>query len=105
MYVFYSCILEGYQDTLYAHSNKQFYRECNIYGTIDFIFRNAATVFQNCNIYVRKPMRGQFNAITVQGRELDHDQMGFSMHNCTIRAVEDLAGVATYWEGHGSHCR
>ncbi|KAI9096384.1 hypothetical protein K1719_026103 [Acacia pycnantha] len=22
--------------------------------------------------------------------------MGFSMHNCTIRAVEDLAGVATY---------
>ncbi|KAI9096348.1 hypothetical protein K1719_026067 [Acacia pycnantha] len=69
MSVFYSCSLEGYQDTLYAHSNKQFYRECNIYNMIDFIFGNVATMFQNCNIYVRKPMRGQFNAIKAQGKE------------------------------------
>ncbi|KAI9096324.1 hypothetical protein K1719_026043 [Acacia pycnantha] len=41
-------------------------------------------------------MRGQFNAITAQGRELDHDQTGFSMHNCTITVTEDLAGLATY---------
>ncbi|XP_054801548.1 probable pectinesterase/pectinesterase inhibitor 7 [Prosopis cineraria] len=55
---FYSCSFEGYQDTLYAHSKMQLYRECDIYGTIDFIFGNAAAVFQNCNIYARRPMRG-----------------------------------------------
>ncbi|XVF80610.1 hypothetical protein PTKIN_Ptkin15bG0087400 [Pterospermum kingtungense] len=63
---FYSCSFEGYQDTLYTHSLRQFYRECDIYGTVDFIFGNAAVVFQNCNIYPRMPMSGQFNAITAQ---------------------------------------
>lgn len=26
------------------------FRKCNIYGTVDFIFGNAAAVFQNCSI-------------------------------------------------------
>ncbi|KAG9150089.1 hypothetical protein Leryth_026593 [Lithospermum erythrorhizon] len=51
-------------DTLYVHSLRQFYRECDIYGTVDFIFGNAAAVFQNCNIYARKPMPNQKNTIT-----------------------------------------
>ncbi|KAL2337325.1 hypothetical protein Fmac_011771 [Flemingia macrophylla] len=29
--VYYRCHIDAYQDTLYAHSNRQFYRECNIY--------------------------------------------------------------------------
>ncbi|KAJ6418811.1 hypothetical protein OIU84_002064 [Salix udensis] len=57
--VVYRCDIMGYQDTLYVHSNRQFFRECNIYGTVDFIFGNAAVVLQNCSIYARKPMASQ----------------------------------------------
>ena len=42
--VFYRCSFEGYQDTLYMHSERQFYIECDVYGTVDFIFGNAAVV-------------------------------------------------------------
>nr|XP_033517242.1 probable pectinesterase/pectinesterase inhibitor 20 isoform X2 [Nicotiana tomentosiformis] len=88
---FYNCSFEGYQDTLYTHSMRQFYRECDIYGTVDFIFGNAAVVFQNCNIYPRLPLQGQFNPITAQGRTDINQNTGTSIHNCTIKAAPDLA--------------
>ncbi|XP_060961577.1 probable pectinesterase/pectinesterase inhibitor 41 [Cannabis sativa] len=88
---FYSCSFEGYQDTLYTHSLRQFYRQCDIYGTVDFIFGNAAVVFQNCNLFPRLPMNGQFNAITAQGRTDPNQNTGISIHNCTVRAADDLA--------------
>ncbi|VVA16275.1 PREDICTED: probable pectinesterase/pectinesterase [Prunus dulcis] len=98
--VFYSCSFEGYQDTLYTHSLRQFYRECDIYGTVDFIFGNAAVVFQNCNLYPRQPNKGQSNAITAQGRTDPNQNTGTSIHNCTIKPTPDLASsnftVKTY---------
>lgn len=97
---FYGCSFEGYQDTLYTHSLRQFYRECDIYGTVDFIFGNAAVVLQNCNLYPRLPMSGQFNAITAQGRTDPNQNTGTSIHNCNIKAADDLASsnatVQTY---------
>ena len=88
---FYRCSFESYQDTLYTHSLRQFYRECDIYGTVDFIYGNAAVVFQDCNVYPRLPLQGQFNAITVQGRTDPNQNTGTSIHNCSIRPANDLA--------------
>ncbi|RZB49039.1 putative pectinesterase/pectinesterase inhibitor 7 [Glycine soja] len=96
MSTFYSCSFEGYQDTLYTHSLRQFYRECDIYGTVDFIFGNAAVVLQNCNMYPRLPMSGQFNAITAQGRTDPNQNTGISIQNATIKAAQDLAPVVEY---------
>ncbi|KAI3693272.1 hypothetical protein L6452_33105 [Arctium lappa] len=96
--VFYQCSFEGYQDTLYVHSDRQFYRECDIYGTVDFIFGNAAVVLQNCNIYARKPPN-RTNTVTAQGRTDPNQNTGISIHNCRVTAASDLkgaAGVKTY---------
>ncbi|XP_057737050.1 probable pectinesterase/pectinesterase inhibitor 47 [Arachis stenosperma] len=92
---FYRCSFEGYQDTLYVHSLRQFYRECHIYGTVDFIFGNAAVVFQSCNIYARNPMANQKNAVTAQGRNDPNMNTGISIHNCSISAAPDLNTSST----------
>ncbi|KAL2337535.1 hypothetical protein Fmac_011981 [Flemingia macrophylla] len=87
--VFYRCSFEGYQDTLYVYSDRQFYRECDIYGTVDFIFGNAAVVFQNCNLYARNPPN-KVNTITAQGRTDPNQNTGISIHNSKVTAASDL---------------
>ncbi|TYG61441.1 hypothetical protein ES288_D07G148700v1 [Gossypium darwinii] len=87
---FYKCIFVAYQDTLYVHSLRQFYRECDIYGTVDFIFGNAAAVFQASNLYARKPNPNQKNIFTAQGREDPNQNTGISILNSKIAAAADL---------------
>ncbi|KAB5564050.1 hypothetical protein DKX38_004104 [Salix brachista] len=86
MSVCFRCAFDGFQDTLYAHSNRQFYRDCDITGTIDFIFGNAAVVFQNCNIQPRQPLSNQFNTITAQGKKDPNQNTGISIHKCKFSA-------------------
>ncbi|XVE63088.1 hypothetical protein DITRI_Ditri06bG0171800 [Diplodiscus trichospermus] len=85
---FYRCSMEGYQDTLYIHSLRQFYRECHIYGTIDFIFGNGAAVLQKCKIFTRVPLPLQKVTITAQGRKNPNQNTGFSIQNSYILATQ-----------------
>ena len=86
----YRCSIIGYEDTLYVHSFRQFYRECDIMGTIDFIFGNAAVVFQGCNIISRILTPSQFTVITAQSRNSPDEDTGISIQNCSIVAEENL---------------
>ncbi|KAJ8535785.1 hypothetical protein K7X08_034186 [Anisodus acutangulus] len=88
--VFYRCSFDGFQDTLYAHSNRQFYRECDITGTIDFIFGNAAVVFQSCKIQPRQPLSNQFVTITAQGKKDPNQNSGMSIQKCDLSPLDDL---------------
>ncbi|XP_061361268.1 pectinesterase/pectinesterase inhibitor PPE8B-like [Gastrolobium bilobum] len=88
--VFYRCGIFGYQDSLYAHTMRQFYRECKISGTVDFIFGDATAIFQNCQILAKKGLPNQKNTITAQGRKDPDEPTGFSMQFCNISADSDL---------------
>lgn len=96
----YLCTIDGYQDTLYVHSFRQFYRECDIFGTVDFIFGNAAVIFQGCNLVAKKPMPMQTNIVTAQSRNDPNENTGISIQNCSVLASDDLAsdmeGTKTY---------
>ena len=90
---FYSCDMLAYQDTLYVHSNRQFFINCLIAGTVDFIFGNSAAVFQDCDIHARRPNAGQKNMVTAQGRLDPNQNTGIVIQKCRIGATKDLEPV------------
>ena len=61
--VFRNCRFIGWQDTLYAKNGRQYYENCYFEGHVDYIFGQAAAVFENCQIhskgdgYITAPMR------------------------------------------------
>ncbi|KAL1319635.1 pectinesterase [Arachis ipaensis] len=98
--VFVNCRFEGYQDTLYAQTHRQFYRSCIISGTIDFIFGDAAAVFQNCIMVVRKPMDNQQTIITAQGRVDPKQTTGIVLQKCIIKADDSLVPVKAQFKNY-----
>ncbi|KAL3526957.1 hypothetical protein ACH5RR_011613 [Cinchona calisaya] len=85
---FYKCSFIGYHDTVYARAGKQFYRECDIYGTVDFIFGNAAAVFQRCNLYARQANR--VITFTAQGKKEDGKKSGFVIQYCNLTTAPQI---------------
>ncbi|XP_062228328.1 pectinesterase-like [Phragmites australis] len=82
----YRCGVDGHQDALYAHSFRQFYRECAVSGTVDVVFGNAAAVLQGCALVAKSPVPGQSNVLTAQGRGDPNEDTGIAVHNCTVAA-------------------
>ncbi|CAN8268357.1 unnamed protein product [Cochlearia groenlandica] len=88
--VFYRCAMRGYQDTLYVHTMRQFFKQCIITGTVDFIFGDATAVFQDCEIKAKQGLPNQKNTITAQGRKDPNQPTGFTIQFSNITADADL---------------
>nr|GME05525.1 pectinesterase-like [Ipomoea batatas] len=88
--IFSNCAIDAYQDTIYAHAYRQYYRDCSISGTIDFIFGDASSVFQNCKMIVRKPLQNQACMVTAQGRMERRGVGAIVLQNCEILPAPEL---------------
>ncbi|KAF3546265.1 hypothetical protein DY000_02002587 [Brassica cretica] len=90
--VLFNCRFDGFQDTLYVNNGRQFYRNCVISGTVDFIFGKSATVIQNSLIVVRKGNKGQYNTVTADGNEKGLAmKIGIVLQHCRIVPDRKLA--------------
>lgn len=88
---FHKCSFDSFQDTLYAHNYRQYYRDCQIFGTVDFIFGNSFAVFQNCRLLAKKStIPSQSNIYTAQGRTDRAQGTGLSFQSCVFDATGDL---------------
>jgi len=48
---FRNCRFVSFQDTLYVRKAKQYFRDCYVEGTVDFIFGDATAVFDECTVH------------------------------------------------------
>lgn len=96
----FDCSIEAHQDTLYYHGQRQFYKNCAIYGTVDFIFGSGVCLIQDSDIIVRRPGSGQSNMVTADGGLYPHEATALVLQNCRIMADPFLfpvrQQVATY---------
>jgi pectinesterase len=79
--VFRNCRFLGMQDTLYAASGRQYYVDSYIAGHVDFIFGNAAAVFDHCQIHSRGA--GYIAAVS---RTMPDGAQGFVFTHCRLTA-------------------
>jgi len=85
-----SCRLLGNQDTLYAatEGSRQYYRDCYIEGTTDFIFGEATAVFQSCTI------KSLVNSFITAASTRPGQRFGFVFFDCSLTA--DTAAKKVY---------
>lgn len=83
-----NCKLLGSQDTLYASGiGKQFYKDCYIEGTVDFIFGSATAYFENCQLHSKSD-----SFITASSTPKDVE-FGFVFNNCKLTSSEKATKV------------
>ncbi|XP_027178204.1 probable pectinesterase/pectinesterase inhibitor 51 [Coffea eugenioides] len=92
-----NCEFLGNQDTLYAHSLRQYYKSCRIQGNVDFVFGNSAAFFQGCLVLVAprqvKPEKGENNAVTAHGRIDPAQSTGFVFLGCIVNGTEEYLSL------------
>lgn len=88
--VFINCRFLGFQDTLYTYgaNNRQYYKNCYIEGTVDFIFGASTAWFEQCNIFCKKT--GYITAASTA----DTTRYGYVFNKCKI--IGDAAANSFY---------
>jgi pectinesterase len=92
--IFKHCRLLGHQDTLFADFGRQYYLDTFIEGATDYIFGNAAAVFDRDELHSNGP-----GYITAQSRTSATQPTGFVILNSRVTAALDPAARQTIYLG------
>ena len=100
--VFRRCRFLGFQDTLYTfgENTREYYEDCYIEGTVDFIFGKATAVFNRCELH-SKHSGGYLTApATPQGCKY-----GYVFYDCRLTADPDVEAGSVWlsrpWRPYG----
>ena len=87
--IFRSCRLLGNQDTLLTanQESRQYYEECYIEGTTDFIFGPATAWFERCHIHSKK------NSYVTAASTVEGHEYGYVFNRCRLTAADSINKV------------
>lgn len=86
---FKNCRFLGFQDTLYTYgkNSRQYYEDCYIEGTVDFIFGWSTAVFNRCHINSKS--KGYVTAPSTDAGK----KYGYVFYDCKLTADEGVSDV------------
>ncbi|TGE23438.1 pectinesterase family protein [Hymenobacter metallicola] len=86
--VFKNCRFLGGQDTVLANGNglRQYFRDCYIDGTVDFIFGSSRAVFERCVVYAKTRQDGLSGSYITAANTQPGQAFGYVFRSCTIPA-------------------
>ena len=87
--IFKHCRFLGHQDTLFADYGRQYYVDSYIEGGVDFIFGNAAAVFDHSEIHANGP-----GYLTAQSRTSANQPTGYVIVNSRVTSSIDHDAAA-----------
>nr|XP_027115121.1 probable pectinesterase 8 [Coffea arabica] len=95
---FWGCGFFGAQDTLHDDRGRHYFKECYIQGSIDFVFGNGKSFYENCQLTsIANPVavgaRAITGAVTAHGRASKDENSGYAFVNCSI------GGTGRIWLG------
>ncbi|KUG06951.1 pectinesterase family protein [Solirubrum puertoriconensis] len=97
---FRNCRFLGFQDTLYTYGYgaRQYYQDCYIEGTVDFIFGSSTAWFENCTLVCKQ------NGYVTAASTPDSTRYGYVFSNCRVVPAADAAKGSFYlgrpWRPH-----
>jgi len=88
--IFDNCRFIGNQDVLFTNSEKsrQYYNNCYIEGSTDFIFGSATAWFQQCSIYSKK------NSHVTAASTPPENEFGYIFNECKLTGDTSLHNVS-----------
>ena len=105
--VFINCRILGFQDTLFTSgdNSRQYYTNCYIEGSTDFIFGASTALFEACHIHSKKNSH-----VTAASTPKEH-AYGYVFKNCVLTADTGIhkATLGRPWRPYASvtylHCK
>ena len=100
--VFRRCRFLGFQDTLYTfgENTREYYEDCYIEGTVDFIFGKATAVFNRCELRSKRTGGFLTAPATPQG-----SNYGYVFYDCKLTADEGVEAGSVWlsrpWRPYG----
>ena len=87
---FFNCRFVGFQDVLFTNNDRshQYYRNCYIEGTTDFIFGSSTVWFEQCHIHSKK------NSHVSAAATPKENAFGYIFNDCVLTGDSSLHSVS-----------
>lgn len=103
------CTIRSYQDTLYATQDgtrqadgrtvprncRQYFENCRIEGSVDFVFGHSTALFENCDLVLR------ISGVVTAAATPEGQPFGYVMHKCRVSAPNGQKSIlGRPWRGY-----